>query len=350
MPPIGYLSDKIGRKKPIVLSGFIASAGPVIQAMAQDWHQLIPGALIASILQIMWPIRQSIVADELTPENRISGFATFFTIVMLPSAIMPLLSGYILDATDLNYGMRAMLITSGVLGLLAALLRLIYIKEDKPKQKSKTRDANTGITSLFKEIFDPIIKVKALQVLILGSWGVMFVFGVMNSFGAVYATEYLDISKTEWGLISSAAGLIGAFMRIPISRITTKLGEANALAISQVGRSLYPILFVHIRGTYGILALTSAYNFAFNLGSPAYQAMITEYAPAHQRGRAYGVFGMIWGTLAQLSSLFGGAIWDTQGPPWAFYSAGIVAYGSTAYLCGWLLLQHKKKTVPKNAN
>jgi len=346
MPPMGYLSDRIGRKKPVVISGFIASIGPILQALAQNWHQLIPGVLVSSVLQIMWPIRQSIVADELTPENRIKGFATFFTIVMLPSAIMPLLSGYILDATGLDYGMRAMLVASGALGLLAALLRLIFIKEEKPKPKPTNREENTGIASFFKAIFEPIVKVKMLQVLILGSWGVMFVFGVMNSFAAVYATEYLSVSKTEWGLISSAAGLIGAFMRIPISKITLRLGEGNALAISQIGRSLYPILFVHIRGTYGILALTAAYNFAFNLGSPAYQAMITEYTPAHQRGRAYGVFGMMWGTLAQLSSLFGGVIWDTQGPPWAFYSAGIVAYGSTAFLCGWLFLQHKKRAVP----
>ena len=114
MAPMGYLSDRVGRKKPVVISGFIASAGPLLQAVARDWYQLIPGVLVSSVLQIMWPIRQSIVADELKPEDRVRGFATFFTIVMLPSAVMPLLSGYVLDAVGLDYGMRVMLVGFGV--------------------------------------------------------------------------------------------------------------------------------------------------------------------------------------------------------------------------------------------
>ncbi len=349
MAPMGYLSDRIGRKKPVVVGGFIASLGPLLQALAQDWYQLIPGALVSSVLQVMWPVRQSIVADELRPEDRVSGFATFFTIVMFPSAVMPLLSGYVLDAMGLDYGMRVMLLGSGVLGLLASMLRLIFLREEASGQKSAAKPRNAGAASLFAAIFEPIAKVRALQVLILGSWGVMFVFGVMNSFGAVYATEYLSVSKTEWGLISSAAGLIGASMRIPISRVTIILGQGNALAISQLGRSLYPIAFVHIRGSYNLLALCAGYNLAFNLGSPAYQAMITEYTPPDQRGRSYGAFGMMWGTLAQLSSLLGGAMWDTMGPVWAFYSAGFFACISSGFLCGWLILHHRR-TVASRTN
>ncbi|MEM2094619.1 MAG: MFS transporter [Candidatus Bathyarchaeia archaeon] len=340
MAPIGYLSDRIGRKKPVVVSGIVASIGPILQAIAQHWYQLIPGVLVSSIVQVMWPVRQSIVADELKPEERVSGFATFFTIVMLPSAVMPLFSGYVLDALGLDYGMRVMLVWAGILGLFASAFRLMFIREEKSVHRTAERPRDMRFSSIFTAIFEPIIKVKTLQILILGSWGVMFVFGVMNSFGSVYATEYLGVSKTEWGLISSVAGLIGAFMRIPVSRITLMLGEGNALAVSQLGRALYPIVFVHAQGGHSLLALCSAYNLAFNLGSPAYQALITEFTPPDQRGRSYGAFGMMWGTLAQLSSLLGGFIWETFGPSWAFYSAGILAYISSGFLCSWLFFQH----------
>jgi len=342
MAPMGYLSDRAGRKRPVVISGFIASLGPLTQAVASHWLQLVPGVLLASVQQIVWPIRQSIVADELKPEERISGFATFFMIVMLPSAIMPLFSGYILDAVGLDQGMRIMLLINGSLGLVTSFLRMKFLREEPRKQNSTAQKEGSGIIPLFKEIFEPIIKVRTLQILVLGTWGVMFIFGVMGSFGPVYATEYMGISMTEWGFISTVSGLIGTFMRIPISRITMRLGERNALALSQVGRSLYPIIFVHAQNSLQVLAMNAGYNFAFNLGSPAYQALITEYTPSHQRGRAYGVFGMMWGTLAQVATLLGGAVWETYGPVWTFYSAGLIAYSSTAFLCGWLLLEYRR--------
>ena len=342
MAPMGYLSDRIGRKRPVVISGFIASLGPLFQAVARDWHQLIPGVLLASVLQIVWPIRQSIVAEDLKPEERVSGFATFFTIVMLPSAIMPLLSGYILDTVGLDIGMRTILFIYGGLGLVASFLRLRFINEPKtqnmPEGKTKVR-----VGTFFSVIFEPIIKVRMLQVLILGTWGVMFIFGIMGSFGAVYATEYLNVSKTQWGLISALTGLFSVFMRIPVSKITLRLGEMKALVFSQLGRSLYPIAFVHSQNDIQLLALGTGYNFAFNLGSPAYQALITEYTPSHQRGRSYGVFGMMWTTLAQVSTLLGGAVWEIYAPAWTFYSAGVVAYVSTAFLCAWLILKRKSR-------
>lgn len=344
MAPMGYLSDRIGRKRPVVISGFIASFGPLLQALARDWYQLVPGVLLASVLMIVWPIRQSIVAEELRPEERVSGFATFFTIVMLPSSVMPLLSGYILDAVGLDTGMRMMLFAYGASGLIASFLRLKFIREPKIQNAPETR-GKIGVGTFFSTIFEPVIKVRMLQVLILGTWGVMFIFGVMGSFGAVYATKYLDVSKSQWGLISALTGLFSVFMRIPVSKITLRLGEMKALVLSQLGRSLYPIAFVHSQNDLQLLALGTGYNFAFNLGSPAYQALITEYTPSHQRGRSYGVFGMMWGTLAQVSTLLGGAVWENYGPLWTFYSAGLMAYGSTAFLCLWMI-KHRKGTRP----
>lgn len=340
MAPMGYLSDRVGRKRPVVISGFVASLGPLLQAVARDWHQLIPGVLLASVLQIVWPIRQSIVAEDLKPEERVSGFATFFTIVMLPSTIMPLLSGYILDAIGLDMGMRMMLLIYGCLGLIASFMRMKFINEPKAQSTVESK-RSLSVGTFFSVIFEPIIKVRMLQVLILGTWGVMFIFGIIGSFGAVYATQHLNISKTEWGLISALTGLFSVFMRIPVSKITLRLGEMRALVFSQLGRSLYPIAFVHSQNDLQLLALGVGYNFAFTLGSPAYQALITEYTPSHQRGRSYGVFGMMWGTLAQVSTLLGGAVWEIYGPAWTFYSAGLVAYVSTAFLCGWLILHRK---------
>lgn len=335
MVPIGYLSDKIGRKKPVVIGGFIASLGSFLQVLASDWVQLIPGVALASMLQVMWPIRQSIVADQLRPEERVTGFAAFFTIVMFPSAVAPLVAGYIMDQLGLDYGMRLSLLASGILGLIASIIRAKFIKED-PKNLSLSTDRRKDLKGAVTEMLEPLISIKNLQILMLGSCGVMFIFGIIQSYSALYVVKVMGISKTEWGLISAIVGFVSVFIRIPIAKLTIKLGNRKAIILSQFGRAAYPIAFVNSQNLFDLALLGIGYTIAFNIGSPAFQALITDLSPVEMRGRAYGVFGMMWGTLAPISTVLGGAVWDSWGPAWSFYIAGLSGFFSTIFLYTFL--------------
>ena len=329
MCPIGYLSDRIGRKKPVVIAGFLASLGPLIQFFASDWVQLIPGIVLVSLFQVMMPVRQSIVADSLREEERVTGFATFFAIVMLPSACMPLVSGYVMDQLGLSNGMRLSLLLSGTLCLVASVIRARFLKDDQLNSDSPKKSKSVSLQAALKEMFEPIVRIRDLQILILGSCGVMFVFGVMQTYSALYVVDVVGITKTEWGLISTIVGFVSVLARIPISRLTMRLGNRKAIILSNFGRSAYPIAFANSQNSYHLALSGIGYTFAFNIGSPAYQVLITELVPADMRGRAYGVFGMAWGAIGPLSAPVGGALWETRGPSWAFYVASLAGLVSS---------------------
>jgi MFS family permease len=340
MCPIGYLSDRIGRKKPVVIAGFLASLGPFIQFFASDWVQLIPGIILVSLFQVMMPVRQSIVADSLRTEDRVTGFATFFAIVMIPSACMPLVSGYVMDQLGLNNGMRLSLLLSGTLCLTASIIRARFLKDERVKNDSSKDNRSVTLQAVVKEMFEPIVTIRDLRILILGSCGVMFVFGVMQTYSALYVVDVVGITKTEWGLISTVVGFVSVFARIPLSKLTTRLGNRKAIILSNFGRSAYPIAFVNSQNAYHLALSGIGYTFAFNIGSPAYQVLITELAPENMRGRAYGVFGMVWGALGPLSAPVGGALWETWGPSWAFYMASFA--GLVSSILTYILLREKR--------
>ncbi|MDQ1281145.1 MAG: hypothetical protein QG670_2409 [Thermoproteota archaeon] len=342
MCPVGLLSDRIGRKKPVVIAGFIASLGPFLQFLASDWVQLIPGIILASLFQVMGPVRQSIVADELRPEERITGFAAFFTIIMLPSACMPLVSGYIMDQIGLSNGMRLCLILSGILMLVASIIRAKFLKQEKKDPHLAAEKGRTSLKAGIKEMFEPLLVLRDLRILIAGSVGVMFIFGILQSYSSVYVVDVLNISKTDWGLISTIVGFSSVCIRIPISKLTIKLGNRKAIVLSNFGRSIYPIAFVYAQNFLNLTLFGIGYTIAFNIGSPAYQVLITELAPARMRGRAYGVFGMMWGAMAPLSTPIGGAIWETWSPQWAFFLASLSGLLSSIFLYFFLWKFNKK--------
>lgn len=332
MCPIGYLSDRIGRKKPVVIAGFIAALGPFVQFLASDWIQLIPGVILGAMFQVMGPVRQSIVADELRPEERVTGFASFFTIIMFPSACMPLISGYIMDQLGLINGMKLCLLLSGTLSLIASIIRAKFLKEEQKNANPSADEGNVNLKVAVKEMFEPLTAIKDLQILIIGSCGVMFIFGILQSYSSLYVVDVMGISKTEWGLISTIVGFVSVFIRIPISKLTIKIGNRKAIILSNFGRSVYPIAFVNAQNLFHLASFGIGYAIAFNIGSPAYQVLITELAPARMRGRAYGVFGMMWGAMAPLSTPVGGAIWEACGPAWSFYVASLSGIISSLFL------------------
>jgi MFS family permease len=49
--PVGYLGDRMSRKKLIIIGSLLSSFGPLLNAFATNWVQLIPGTLIGSHIQ-----------------------------------------------------------------------------------------------------------------------------------------------------------------------------------------------------------------------------------------------------------------------------------------------------------
>ncbi len=334
MVPGGYLADKIGRKRPLVIGGFVAALGSILQALAQDWVQLIPGMILSAGLMMTWPARQSIVADDLLPNERVTGFATFFTFMMLPSAIMPMISGYIMDQHGLIAGMRASFIVAGILTFVSNLIKVRFLKEtrtDLLKSDSHSETRMRSLKIILADAFEPL-SIRAVKTLFIGCSGVMLIFGLQQSFSAVYAVEVIGLSKTEWGLVSASMGLVSLFIRIPLSRLVVRLGERRAIIISQFGRSAYPTAFALSINTPQLIFSGFGYTVAFNLGSPAFQALLTEVTPFEKRGRVYGLFGMIWGGIASVSPTLAALMWEFWGAASAFHIASIAGALSSTYL------------------
>lgn len=334
MMPGGHLADRIGRKKPIVIGGLFTASGSILQALAQDWVQLIPGMILSAGLMMTWPARQSMVADGLPASERVRGFAAFFTLMMLPSAVMPMVSGYVTDYQGLIPGMRLSFIASGLLTLASSVIRARFLEESAAGREQSHSVQGAGrrsVKGVLVDTFEPL-SIKAVRTLFVGTSGIVLIFGLQQSLTSVFAVDVVGLSKTEWGLVSASMGFVSLFIRIPISRLTIRLGETKSIIISQFGRSVYPAAFALSTNALHMALLGFGYTLAFNLGSPAFQALLTEVTPPEKRGRVYGLWGMIWGGFSSLTPSLAAAVWESLGPSSPFYMASAAGALSSIYL------------------
>lgn len=125
--PGGYLADKYGRRKLIVVMTFGVAISYIFYALAPTWHFVLIGALVGNLCLIYQAALRAMTADSIPPEKRGMGFSAL-RIVSIFSIASPLVAGFLYVSYGLVYGMRIAYLLVVAFYLLAAFLR-IKLKE-----------------------------------------------------------------------------------------------------------------------------------------------------------------------------------------------------------------------------
>lgn len=340
--PLGYLADRMSKRKLVIISGFLSVAGPLWHAFATNWVELIPGALIGSVVMIARPARQALIAEDISPSERGMAFSTIFTLTMLPDTFMPSIAGIFLDQTEFIVGMRFLLLINASIRLIVAILRFKLLKEASTSHHAaiNSKASVSSIKTIITEMFRPVLTIKTLRVMLVGSATSSFAMGITNRYQAVFAVNVVGLSKTEWGIISASAGVVRVLTRIPLGRFSDNWGRRRSILINYCLQPPTIIAFALARDFNGFLLAMTARIIAFNFGTAAWEAMLVDITPSNMRGSLYGTIGMIDMTMMSASSIPGSFVWDSFGPEWVFYLGTITRAFSAGYL--YLFLKEPK--------
>jgi len=337
-PLCGYISDKFGRKKPVVVGGFIVAAGPFLEAIATHWTGLIPGRILESVDGGLWSARQALFADSADPERRGVSFATFYTIMSLTASIMPVMGGIFLDVVGIS-GMRILLAVAGLVRVVQSILNAKFLREeprtiddDGQGRISAGRGVSLSFRGVIREMFEPVAAQRTLQVMIITSTVASISMGLVESFNVIYVTEFIGISKTEWGLVQSVSGILNMLLRIPLGSVTDRYGRRLCILVDYVFRPVYTLMFVHVQGFTQLLTLNALNIPLQDIGSSAWQALIADVAPAEKRGRLYGTFGMTRSIFHSIAPSMGAILWETHGPVSTFYVVAVVRFLAAVFV------------------
>lgn len=336
--PIGYLGDRVSRKKLIIVGNFISSMGTLMNAFATSWVGLIPGTLLESLSPIIRPVRQSLIAEDIVPSERGKAFSTVFTLMMLPDTFMPPIAGVILDLVGLNLGMRYMLIISAALRFLVAFLRLKFLTEGKrtPRAKSEFSLSAASVRGTLVDMFRPLVSIKALQVMVVGSASSAFAMGMMMRYQSVFVVNVVGLTMTEWGVISAGVSLIRVLTRIPLGGLTDRWGRRKSILINYCLQPICIVAFAFSRDFLTIFLSMAARIIAFNFGGGAWEAMIVDVTPSEVRGSVYGSIGAVEMAARSISPFFGSVVWDSFSPEWVFHLTAIFRTFSAGVLYKFL--------------
>lgn len=329
--PIGYVTDRMGRKKLVVWGGLIASFAPFVYLIANDWVFLIPGVILEAFTNVVLPARQAMFAAAVESDKRATAFAAIHTFFSVASSTMPVISGYLLDRMGLIPGMRFAFLVSGAVMLVASIGRALYLKEDLVGDRGSRPEFD--LKRLVGEIFEPIVRSKALKIAVLGSFLFSLAAGFLTRYSVVYAVDLIGLSKMEWGLVAGAMGAIGIVTRIPIGRMIDRFSRKLCIVVSYATRPLIILAFTQSTTFLQVLIIQMLDNVFGYIQQPALEAFVVDVTPPAGMGRAYGALNMIPGIALTVSPMLGAFVWESVSAPWAFYvSASFIAMAAAIVL------------------
>jgi len=307
----GYITDKYGRRKILVRTTFLAAFSSLIYAIASDWKIILIGSIINGLALLYQPALRSIIADSTKIEYRGRTYALINFIPNLLSSFSPLFAVYLISIYNLVFAVRLMYILSFIGGIMAGIIRLLFIRE--------TFEGGIKTVSLIKSYKDAVLFVKRSLFSIVFLKFFMSAGYALSILKAYYVVYFLNLSSEDWGYFMFLGLLAGFIASIPIGFIVDKIGRKYSLSLSTFlcfsGSILLYIASLEVNLLYFIV-LTSiiVYNIGFSGSFSAFPALLMDLTPVDKRGRVNTLMSILEDVIAAFMGLLAGYIYEVYNP------------------------------------
>jgi len=314
----GALADKYGRRA-MILVGLIGSGvSSILMGLIDDLNIFyIIAAFMGLIGNFGGPARQAMVADLLPPEKQAEGFGILRVAVNLSATVGPILGGFIATQSYLF-----LFIADAVSSLITGIIVFFVIPETKPEKKEGEAE-ETLVKSVigYKEVLKDwrymlFLSVSAITVI---------VYMQMAATLSLFLDKVYKFPLQSFGFMLSMNALMVVVFQF---WITGKMSKYSPMKVMAVGTLFYMVGF----GMYGFVSEPYLFFIAMaiiTIGEmiemPIGLTSAALFAPEDKRGRYMAMFGFHWAIPNLFAILLAGLVWDSIGPNWVWYFAGILS-------------------------
>ena len=312
----GYLSDRLGRRKPLILIGyglgalskpFFALAGAPATVLAARFSDRIGKGMRGAP-------RDALVADVTPEEIRGRAFGLRQSLDTVGAFLGPLLALGLMALTADN--MRAVFWVAILPGLLAVLL-VIFGVEDRAEPDARAARP-------------PPIRAADLARLPRAFWAVT-ALGVVFTL-ARFSEAFLVLRAHDLGLAIGLAPLVLVAMNVVYALGAYSAGAwsdrtspATLLLASLAALVAADLALAYAPGLVGAFAGVALWGAHMALSQGLLAKLVADVAPVDLRGSAFGLFNLACGLAMLAASLLAGLLWQSAGAAATFLAGAAFA-------------------------
>ena len=310
----GYLSDALGRRKPLVLLGYgLAAASKPLFPLAGS----VATATAARLLDrfgkgIRGAPRDAMVGDLAPPGIRGAAFGLRQSMDTVGAVLGPLLAIALMwhFADDI----RKVLWFAVLPGIVAVLL-LVRVPEpaDVPRAPRRLPLSRDGLRNLGPAFW---------RVAALGGWIGLARFS--EAFLVLRASER-GVPETWIPSVLVVMSVVYALSAYPAGKLSDRMPRRRLLALGMAVLLLADVMLARANGYALLFAGIALWGLHMGLTQGVLASLVADTAPDDLRGTAFGAFNLVSGAALLAASAMAGWLWQAHGPAATFWCGAAVS-------------------------
>ena len=332
--PGGYLSDRLGTKRALLVFNLASMAGFVIVVIFPYWQAVLGGAvLFLSWTAISLPATMSLVARVLPKNKRTMGVSLHSLVRRVPMALGPIVGGLLISGWGNLFGkslafhgfgveLGVRLAFSGALAMaiIAALLQQALIEDDRksPQDLAAAGAAEHNPLRLWKFMSPSLKRLLVADILVRFCEQIPYAFVAIWAIGAPaefakrypeYAAYYPGyVSAFQFGILRTIEMATAILIYIPVAYFADKSTKKPFVVATFAFFTAFPLMLMFSK-SFIMLSLAFVLRGLKEFGEPTRKALIMDLAPEDRKAGMFGLYYLIRDVIVSVAAFGGAFLW-----------------------------------------
>lgn len=316
----GWLSDRVGRRKPFAVAGYFMGAigKPMVGAASSWWQVLVARFVDRTGKGLRTAPRDALVAENCDADQRGRAFGFHRSMDTAGAVLGPFLGFALirlwLGEADIGHTFRVLYAVAFLPGIVSVLILWAFVRERRRPQNAPTAE-RPALPSWHN--LSPAFKAYL---------GIVALFSLGNSSDAfllLRAQKDMGADPMHLLLLYSSFNVVEAALGYPAGKLSDRVGRRALIA---AGYGVFAIVY------FGFAAYTNVaavwfffiiYGLYYTLTQGVQRALAADLAHPDRRATEIGAFHMVVGLAALPASFMAGQLYDhvSHGAPFLLGAA-----------------------------
>ncbi len=306
--PGGYLSERIGSKRALLVFNFMAMAGFLMVILIPAWQAVLIGAVFfLAWSAISLPATMGLIARVLPTNKRTMGVTMHSLVRRFPMALGPVLGGLCIGVWGVEQGVRIAFSVALALAVLAVLLQQKLIEDD-------TRSASADDCELRPEknpwkLFQSMN--ASLKRLLVSDILIRFCEQIPYAFVVVWCMQTIDrpVTAFQFGLLTAIEMATAVLVYIPVAHLADKTTKKPFVVATFVFFTFFPLVLLYCQ-SFAWLIPAFVLRGLKEFGEPTRKALILDLAPESCKAGMYGLYYFMRDVCVSIAAFGGAFLWQ----------------------------------------
>jgi predicted MFS family arabinose efflux permease len=296
--PGGWLSDRLGRRRALLVFTGLATAGYAVYAGTAAWPWMFAGLVgVMAWKAAAFPTTFAVIGDALPRERRSTAFAIQSVLVRVPRVISAPLGGMVVAALGIVAGLRTCFAVTVIIGIAVLCVQYRFFHDPAqnlaPKATQRTR------------LPDELRRLLAADCLVrIGE-------GLAASFIVLFVTQVAGVPVARYGLFYAVQQAVAIVAYLPGAGMAALTGRSSLVACTFLFFAAFP-LAVRLASSDAALLVAFVIGGLKELGEPARKSLIVDLSPDDRIASTVGTYYAIRNLLVVPAGLAGGLLWQIR--------------------------------------